>query len=75
MRKAGHNRCCVFFCTHDQRLHQAADVTCLRAAFYPAESYHQEYFDRNPGQPYCMFVVAPKVAKFRKAFAERLRRR
>ncbi len=45
------------------------------AAFYPAESYHQEYFDRNPGQPYCMFVVAPKVAKFRKAFAGRLRRR
>jgi peptide-methionine (S)-S-oxide reductase len=45
------------------------------AAFYPAESYHQEYFDRNPGQPYCMFVVAPKVAKFRKAFAGRLRQR
>jgi peptide-methionine (S)-S-oxide reductase len=45
------------------------------AEFYPAESYHQDYFDRNPGQPYCMFVVAPKVAKFRKAYAERLKPR
>ena len=44
------------------------------APFYPAETYHQDYFDRNPAQPYCMFVVAPKVAKFRKSFAERLRR-
>jgi peptide-methionine (S)-S-oxide reductase len=44
------------------------------APFYPAETYHQDYFDRNPAQPYCMFVVAPKVAKFRKSFAERLKR-
>jgi peptide-methionine (S)-S-oxide reductase len=43
------------------------------APFYPAEGYHQDYFDRNMGQPYCMFVVAPKVAKFRKAFAQRLK--
>lgn len=41
--------------------------------FYPAESYHQEYYRRNPGQPYCQVVIAPKVAKFRKRFAERLR--
>jgi peptide-methionine (S)-S-oxide reductase len=41
--------------------------------FYPAESYHRQYFERNRGQPYCQFVVAPKVAKFRKQFAERLR--
>ena len=45
------------------------------AAFHPAEGYHQDYFERNPGQPYCMFVVAPKLAKFRKAFADRLVRR
>jgi peptide-methionine (S)-S-oxide reductase len=45
------------------------------AEFYPAERYHQDYFDRNAGQPYCMFVVAPKLAKFRKAFAQRLKRR
>jgi peptide-methionine (S)-S-oxide reductase len=45
------------------------------AEFFPAERYHQDYFERNPGQPYCMFVVAPKVAKFRKAFADRLMKR
>jgi len=44
------------------------------ATFYPAENYHQDYFERNTSQPYCMFVVAPKVAKFRKAFAQRLKR-
>lgn len=43
--------------------------------FYPAERYHQEYFARNPAQPYCAVVVAPKVAKFRKHFTERLKRR
>jgi peptide-methionine (S)-S-oxide reductase len=42
--------------------------------FYPAEDYHQEYFARNGGQPYCQVVVAPKVAKFRQKFADRLRR-
>ncbi|HET8876236.1 MAG TPA: peptide-methionine (S)-S-oxide reductase MsrA [Casimicrobiaceae bacterium] len=45
------------------------------ATFYPAEAYHQDYFERNGGQPYCAYVVAPKVAKFRKAYAERLRKR
>jgi peptide-methionine (S)-S-oxide reductase len=43
------------------------------STFYPAETYHQDYFEQNANQPYCMFVVAPKVAKFRKAFAERLK--
>ena len=43
------------------------------ATFYPAENYHREYFERNPSQPYCQYVVAPKVAKFRKQFADRLR--
>jgi peptide-methionine (S)-S-oxide reductase len=41
--------------------------------FYPAEDYHQEYFARNPAQPYCQAVVAPKVAKFRQKFASRLK--
>lgn len=41
--------------------------------FYPAEDYHQGYFRNNPGQGYCSFVVAPKVAKFRKAFAAALK--
>lgn len=50
------------------------EVTAFKN-FYPAEDYHQEYFAKNPYQPYCMAVVAPKVAKFRKQFAERLKRK
>jgi len=42
--------------------------------FYVAEDYHQEYFRRNPAQPYCAFVVRPKVAKFRKHFLEKLKK-
>jgi peptide-methionine (S)-S-oxide reductase len=41
--------------------------------FYVAESYHQEYFRRNPAQPYCAYVVRPKVAKFRKEFLKKLK--
>jgi peptide-methionine (S)-S-oxide reductase len=41
--------------------------------FYQAEDYHQEYFARNPGQGYCSFVVAPKVAKFRKNFTAKVK--
>jgi peptide-methionine (S)-S-oxide reductase len=41
--------------------------------FYPAEDYHQEYFQRNPYQGYCRAVIAPKVAKFRKKYAQRLK--
>jgi peptide-methionine (S)-S-oxide reductase len=44
------------------------------STFYPAEDYHQEYFQNNPQQPYCSFVVAPKVKKFREKFAGKLRR-
>jgi peptide-methionine (S)-S-oxide reductase len=40
--------------------------------FWPAEPEHDDYFARNPGSGYCQVVVAPKVLKFRKAFAERL---
>lgn len=42
-------------------------------AFYRAEEYHQNYFNRNPGQGYCQAVIRPKVAKFRQKFADRLR--
>jgi peptide-methionine (S)-S-oxide reductase len=42
--------------------------------FHVAEQYHQEYFENNPNQPYCQFVVAPKVAKFRAKFAERMKK-
>ncbi|MBM4193739.1 MAG: peptide-methionine (S)-S-oxide reductase MsrA [Gemmatimonadetes bacterium] len=41
--------------------------------FFEAESYHQDYFARNPQNPYCAAVIAPKVAKARKVFFERLR--
>ncbi|QPC80809.1 peptide-methionine (S)-S-oxide reductase MsrA [Phototrophicus methaneseepsis] len=41
--------------------------------FYPAEDYHQEYFENNPNQGYCTVVIAPKVAKFRKQHLERLK--
>jgi peptide-methionine (S)-S-oxide reductase len=42
--------------------------------FYPAEEYHRDYFRRNPGAGYCQVVIAPKVAKVRKEYLDRLRR-
>ena len=45
------------------------------STFHPAEDYHQEYFARNASQPYCQYVVAPKVAKFRKHFLDRLKQK
>jgi len=42
--------------------------------YWRAEDYHQHYFARNPGQGYCAFVVGPKVEKFRKTFAARVRK-
>ena len=58
-----------------QALFSRPIVTDLRAAtpFYVAEDYHQEYFLNNPNQPYCAYVVAPKVQKFRKKYAARLK--
>jgi peptide-methionine (S)-S-oxide reductase len=58
-----------------QRLWRDPIVTEVTPAepFWPAESYHQDYFMHNPGAPYCVAVVAPKVAKARKQFFERLR--
>lgn len=59
-----------------ERLYRDPIVTEVTAFtnFYPAEDYHQEYFANNPGQGYCSFVVAPKVAKFRKMYADRLKK-
>jgi peptide-methionine (S)-S-oxide reductase len=74
-------RSAIFY--HDERQRAEAEaivaelgpdiVTEVRPAstFYIAEDYHQEYFRNNPAQPYCAFVVAPKVAKFRQKFAAR----
>ena len=59
------------------RLWSAPIVTALApaSAFYEAEEYHQEYFARNPYQPYCQAVVAPKVRKFRKQFLDKLKKK
>ena len=60
-----------------ERQHTFADpiVTELVAldTFYPAEPYHQDFFTNNPNQPYCQFVVAPKVTKFFKSFADKVK--
>jgi peptide-methionine (S)-S-oxide reductase len=58
-----------------ERVFDAPIVTRIEPAstFWPAEDYHQDYFARHPAQPYCMFVVAPKVAKLRARFAALLR--
>jgi peptide-methionine (S)-S-oxide reductase len=58
-----------------EKLYPAPIVTELAPAttWYEAEAYHQEYFARNPLQGYCQVVVGPKVAKFRKQFAARLK--
>ena len=41
--------------------------------FYPAEGYHQDYYENNPAQPYCSFVITPKIEKFEKVFKEKLK--
>ncbi len=50
-------------------------VTAVKPAgsFYKAEDYHQDYFNTNPNQPYCQFIVAPKVRKFLKSFPKKAR--
>jgi peptide-methionine (S)-S-oxide reductase len=58
------------------KLWQDPLVTELTAfdKFYKAEDYHQEYYANNRFQPYCQFVIAPKVAKFHKEFVDRLKK-
>ncbi len=60
-----------------ERVWDAPIVTQLvpLTSFYPAEQYHQDYYANNAGQPYCQIVIAPKVAKFRKKYLDRLTRR
>ncbi len=57
-------------------IYDAPIVTKLLApaTFWPAEDYHRDYFVLHPEQGYCQFVIAPKVAKFRKQFHDRLKR-
>lgn len=42
--------------------------------FYPAEDYHQNYYDNNPGQGYCAFVITPKIEKFEKIFKDKVKK-
>jgi peptide-methionine (S)-S-oxide reductase len=61
----------------DEKLFSAPIVTEVTSAteFHVAEDYHQEYFERvGSGNPYCSYVIEPKVSKFRKRFVERLKR-
>ena len=83
-------RSVIYFHTPEQKAAAAAAIRDLTAAkvfdhpivtevapaprFYVAEQYHQEYFERNPRQPYCQAVVSPKVAKFRRKFVGRLKK-
>lgn len=41
--------------------------------FYPAEQYHQDYYDENPNQGYCSILIAPKLAKFEQYYADKLK--
>ena len=43
------------------------------STYYPAEKYHQDYYSLNPNQGYCQYVIQPKVEKFKKAFADKLK--
>jgi peptide-methionine (S)-S-oxide reductase len=58
-----------------QKLWDEPVVTELKPleAFYPAEEYHRDYYRRNPNQGYCRAVIAPKVAKVRKLYFDRLK--
>ena len=80
-------RSAIFF--HSEAQREEAEAAIERAAklwdgnvvtevteavtFWPAEDYHQDYYAQNPKQPYCMFVVAPKVAKARSEFTALLK--
>ncbi len=82
-------RSAIFYADEEQLLAAKAAITTLEqsggynkkivttleqlAVFYPAESYHQGYALANPTQPYCQFLVLPKLAKFRQQFASLLK--
>ncbi|MFC3121230.1 peptide-methionine (S)-S-oxide reductase MsrA [Agaribacter flavus] len=59
----------------DEEIYLAPIVTEVKAlsSYFQAEDYHQDYFNNNPENVYCNMVVAPKLAKFKKTFAKRLK--
>jgi len=82
-------RSAIFWHSTEQKIAAETAITTLTAentwsnpivtqitpaeTFWPAEDYHQRYYDQNPNQPYCMYVVGPKLHKFRERFGERLK--
>lgn len=60
----------------NEKVYRAPIVTEVTSftAFYPAEDYHVNYFERNKNEPYCRFVVAPKVEKFKTVFQDKLKK-
>ena len=82
-------RSVVLFHTPDQQKTAQAVIAALEAEglwnkkfvteisaldqFYPAEDYHQQYYEKNPGAGYCRAVIAPKVAKFRQKYQHKLK--
>ena len=83
-------RSAIFYHTPEQKTEAERVIAELNAAkawddpivtevvplerFYPAEEYHRDYYRRNPSQGYCQVVIAPKVAKVRKQYFEKLKR-
>jgi peptide-methionine (S)-S-oxide reductase len=76
-------RSAIFYHSEEQKAQATAAIRELgikgvvtevtpAVTFYKAEDYHQNYFADNPNQPYCSYVVSPKVSKFRKKFAAKL---
>jgi peptide-methionine (S)-S-oxide reductase len=82
-------RSVIFYTSDEQRRQAEQAIAALNASanhpdpvvtavepakeFFMAEDYHQEYFANNSYQPYCQFVVAPKLKKFREKFAEKMK--
>ncbi|MCB5363383.1 peptide-methionine (S)-S-oxide reductase MsrA [Pusillimonas sp. CC-YST705] len=76
----------IFYQSPEQEIAAQAAIGCVQQAlgkpvvtrllpaehFWPAETYHYQYYQRNPGQGYCQFVIAPKMAALRKKFASLL---
>jgi len=82
-------RSAIFYHTEEQRAEASDVIAGLTAAglwddpvvtelvpldvFYPADAYHQEYYEHHSAQPYCQMVIAPKVAKLRQQYLEKLK--